>query len=295
MRNAILISMALGCVATFGGPTGASAQEDLQAKLREYLVRASQPIVDVGFQPTGRVLEGTLATGANEGLSIELEAGRDYALVGACDGDCSDMDLEVYDQAGNEIDSDLEYDDVPVVRVTADRSGAYRLVVGMVTCSNEPCYWAVREHARTALQPDEQQQLVLDQLDAFGAELEKQGYQRTHGLRIFALDQAENQEFMIRLKAGTTYAIAAFCDRGCSDLDLAIFADGVEPVAQDTESNDHPAIDLEVTGTGVFKFRVNMATCTSSPCIYGVALHGKPTAAPSEPAEARRQADAVRR
>jgi hypothetical protein len=280
MRNTISTALVLASIATLGVPAAVRAQDDLQARLIQYLEQVSQPLVDAGFQASGRVLDGALATGANEGSMLELEAGRDYALVGVCDGDCSDMDLELYDQAGNEIDSDLEYDDVPVVRVTADRSGAYRLVVGMVTCTNEPCYWAVRELVRTAPEPDEEQKLVREQLERFAGELEEQGYQRTHGLRVSALDQAENEEFMIRLKAGTTYAIAAFCDRGCSDLDLAIFADGAEPVAQDTEPSDHPAVDLEVTGTGVFRFRVSMASCKSSPCLYGLALHGKPTGAP---------------
>lgn len=270
-------TIGLGATAILGAPGPATGQDDREARVGGYLDRVTAPATEDGFTAAGRDLTGTLAAGASEGTEIRMEAGREYMLVGACDNDCSDMDLEIYDPAGHEIDSDLEYDDVPVVMVTPERTASYRLVIGMAGCSREPCYYGTRILHRPAVAPSEHHQLVRAQLEAFSAEMRKQGYQRTHGFRVDTLDPGGSREFLVRLKEGTTYGIAGFCDRDCADLDLAIFAGEAEPIAQDVEADDHPALDLAVTGTGVFRIRVTMARCATATCVYGVALHGRPT------------------
>lgn len=198
-------------------------------------------------------------------------------MIGLCDADCSDFDIELFDGAGREVYSDLETDDVPVVFTTASEAGRYRASVGMVECSVEPCYYGIALYARDAREPTEHEALVRDQLDRFSEGMVEEGYQQTHGHRIGGLDQGETKEFLIRFKAGTTYGIAGFCDRDCADLDLAVLASDAEPVAQDVETDDHPAVDINVTASGLFRIRVSMPGCSQEPCVYGVAILGKPT------------------
>lgn len=269
--------LAPAALATAACFSGASAQEDWPSRIGPYLDRMAAPATDDGFTAVGEDLHGALAAGASDGIPLELEAGNEYLVIAGCDDDCSDMDLEAYDPAGREMDSDVEYDDVPVVTLIPERTAAHRLVIGMVTCSREPCYYGARVLRRPASEPSEHHQLVRQQLESFGGRMAERGYQQTHGFRFGTLDEGENREFMLRLKAGTTYGIGAFCDGDCADLDLAAFAGGTEPVAQDVEADDYPALDIEVTASGVFTIRVSMARCSNAPCVYGVALYGKPT------------------
>lgn len=253
------------------------AQEEQRIGMEDYLDKISAAAAEDGYVEAGIELNGALGASASEGTTVELVAGTDYSFFGVCNDACGDIDLELYDAAGNEVDSDLEYDDVPILTATPERSGTFRVVVGVIRCSAEPCRYVVRVLKRPARQPGEHVQVVTRQLDAYSARMLEAGHQRTHGYRLNSLNQGEHAEFLVRLKAGTTYGMAAFCDADCSDLDVAVFSDGVEPVAQDVEGDDHPALSIVVTGTGVFRIRVTMASCATEPCVYGVALHGKPS------------------
>jgi hypothetical protein len=44
-----------------------------------------------------------------------LYGGFSYLILGACDGDCGDVDIRLYDENGTEIDSDTSNDAVPFV------------------------------------------------------------------------------------------------------------------------------------------------------------------------------------
>ncbi|MGE0597422.1 MAG: hypothetical protein AB7P07_13745 [Hyphomonadaceae bacterium] len=64
-------------------------------------------------------------------------------VTGFCDSDCSDLDLFVVDDAGNEIVSDVSIDTTPVVTFTPDASRAYELRVRMYQCNTNPCFYSV--------------------------------------------------------------------------------------------------------------------------------------------------------
>ena len=76
-------------------------------------------------------------------FSIRLRTGREYALVGACDNDCSDVDFWLYDDNDNLVDSDTSTDDIPIVRVTPRWSGSFEIRVRMYACSVEPCAYGI--------------------------------------------------------------------------------------------------------------------------------------------------------
>ena len=79
---------------------------------------------------------GLLREGANGTVTYTLVKGNTYKIVGACDNDCSDIDLVLRDEGGNLIDSDTETDDIPVVQVTPLRTGTFTLKTIMVKCSD---------------------------------------------------------------------------------------------------------------------------------------------------------------
>jgi hypothetical protein len=96
-----------------------------------------------GFALTHDPFVGSLDEGEEEDLTVELDAGTEYYLIGACDEDCTDVDLALYAPSGGKLDEDVETDDFPVVRVKPARSGTYRVRASMASCSAEPCRYGV--------------------------------------------------------------------------------------------------------------------------------------------------------
>lgn len=87
---------------------------------------------------------GALRSGQPQYFEVQLARGANYMIVGVCDGDCKDVDMEVYDARGNSVGSDTLADDYPRVSVTPSASGTYSVKIWLHQCSVEPCYAAAR-------------------------------------------------------------------------------------------------------------------------------------------------------
>ena len=121
-------------------------REQIRRQLASSTIVAS--LKSDGFGESHDTFYDLVATGASETVTIDLQAGREYRLVGKCDADCSDLDFQLHDDAGALIDSDLLTDDVPVIAVSPSRAGTYRLRVTMAACSVALCGWGVTVLAR---------------------------------------------------------------------------------------------------------------------------------------------------
>lgn len=142
MKRTVLALAALG--AAFITTTAAAVpQDEWVAQVRRLLQRAGQAYEERGYSMTHRVYTGSLNQNTNEMVSLNLSVGTDYQILGVCDNDCTDLDLTLYDGAGNQISQDIEMDDVPIVTVTPRRSGTFRVKVVMATCSAEPCRYGI--------------------------------------------------------------------------------------------------------------------------------------------------------
>jgi len=69
--------------------------------------------------------------------------GTDYFIRGFCDEDCNDLDIYLHDMDGDELDSDVEDDDFPLIYFSPYSSGRYHIEVSMYACEVEPCYWGL--------------------------------------------------------------------------------------------------------------------------------------------------------
>ena len=76
-------------------------------------------------------------------FNVTLREGWDYQIASVCDLDCTDLDLEVYDEYENLIGADHERDDMPIVAVEPLWTGRFTIRVRMHACSSEPCYFGV--------------------------------------------------------------------------------------------------------------------------------------------------------
>jgi hypothetical protein len=78
-------------------------------------------------------------------FAINLTGGTRYSFVGACDGDCTNVDIELIDaRTGGVVSSDLLPDDYPVVHYQPSEDGSYLVRVLMRTCTIAPCYAGAR-------------------------------------------------------------------------------------------------------------------------------------------------------
>jgi len=137
-------ALALAAVAAaFIATTAAAPQDEWVAQVRRILQNVGKSFEERGYSMTHRIYTGSLNNGRNEMVGLDLDIGTQYAIMGACDTDCSDLDFVLYDPAGNQVDDDVEMDDAPLVTVTPRRSGTYRVKVVMATCTAEPCRYGV--------------------------------------------------------------------------------------------------------------------------------------------------------
>ena len=138
----ILIFLA-AVAAAAAAPAPAHAQDEWTQQVRRYLQQYGSRFEAEGYTLTHRIYTGALNDDASERVQLDLDIGTEYQIIGACDNDCSDVDLTLYDGNGNVVDSDLLADDVPIVSVTVTRSGNFTVVVSMASCSAEPCRYGI--------------------------------------------------------------------------------------------------------------------------------------------------------
>lgn len=129
--------MGLGAMALV--PTGAQAQDPTGAALVEYLFEQVES--ELGFSSMASQV-GRQSAGGVQTVTFDLSAGGTYVLIGACDENCSDLDMIVRDSSGREVGRDEAPDDVPLVIMENARGGRYTVEVGMVTCDGQ-CHWGV--------------------------------------------------------------------------------------------------------------------------------------------------------
>ncbi len=85
-----------------------------------------------------------LQPGGDARWQLHLQAGTPYRIIGACDNECSNVDLELIDASGAVVASDVLPDDYPIVDHTPAEAGIYQIKVMMMTCTLAPCYAGAR-------------------------------------------------------------------------------------------------------------------------------------------------------
>ena len=96
-----------------------------------------------GFEVTHDFVIDDLNGNADESFTLTLEEGVTYLIASVCDQDCSDVDIEIYDENDNLIEVDEESDDVPVVTVSPAWTGEFTINVHMYECSTDPCFYGI--------------------------------------------------------------------------------------------------------------------------------------------------------
>ncbi|MBC7768816.1 MAG: hypothetical protein H7124_08510 [Phycisphaerales bacterium] len=126
--------------------TSASAQEDYRRQVLGYLEHGLERHAAAGYAAERTVpdLITPLELGRPYLWSVYLLAGVNYRVYGACDDDCSDLDMEIYGADGDFAERDDARDDTPYVQITPASTGRHYVRLWLYACAAEPCYIAAR-------------------------------------------------------------------------------------------------------------------------------------------------------
>ena len=130
------------------GVNSVSASSQLDREIAMQLGLFTLAAKNEGYVISHDLEQGQLASGKDKRYSLQLEQGKDYRILTACDNNCTDLDTQLRDENGNEIDTDFSDDDLPTLTVTPKWTGTFNLQVTMRSCSREPCHYGVAVFGR---------------------------------------------------------------------------------------------------------------------------------------------------
>ena len=134
------LSLALACAALFCA-TPAPAQQG-QGLVRVLLDSATTLVENGDFEEARGPVFGHLEEDQDEEFQLRVRAGHTYIFVGVCDENCSDLDIVITDEDGDELESDVELDDTPMVVLEAEETTTITVKVSMATCRDD-CHYGM--------------------------------------------------------------------------------------------------------------------------------------------------------
>lgn len=97
---------------------------------------------DEVLREIGTVRVGHLKQGEEARIPLDVTGVHEALVIGACDRNCSDLDLRVITEDGRLLDFDEDEDARPRVSITAGASRKLMLLVRMPSCSSASCAYA---------------------------------------------------------------------------------------------------------------------------------------------------------
>jgi hypothetical protein len=94
-----------------------------------------------GMNPVMPLTRGSLATGASQNYSVQMQPGHCYKIIGVGAPGVQDLDLKLYGPDGAQVDQDIATDNYPVIGLQQPlcptTAGAYRLEALMFAGTGE--------------------------------------------------------------------------------------------------------------------------------------------------------------
>lgn len=135
-------------------PQPGTRQAQVTDEVRQQLIAGMDTLLDhyqSQFAASMTPVEGlddqvvALQPGTDNRWVVNLRGGTPYTVLGACDGDCNNVDIELIDmRTGGVVASDLLSDDYPVVNFIPPADGQYMARLLLQNCTIAPCYTGTR-------------------------------------------------------------------------------------------------------------------------------------------------------
>ncbi|MEZ6022599.1 MAG: hypothetical protein R3C16_04100 [Hyphomonadaceae bacterium] len=220
--------------------------------------------------------------------AIPLRAGVTYRIYGACDDDCSDLDMEIYGADGRLADRDVGLDDIPYVQITPIESGPHYVRIWLYACDVEPCYAGARvvsggtpapRQSEAPAEPEDglietdagYTDYVRSRLDDHPAAVALRGFS-AFGEDAIApvMLQSQGYTLPVMLERRRDYVFLGACDQDCADVNMELVDDRGRRVASDETVDNVPALAINPGSAGEFTLRIWLAQCSVEPCYVGV-------------------------
>ena len=270
MRSIPLRGMRAGLVLCLGlAVMPLSAQGSYAGQVTGQLDEAEAMVIAEGYTRDGQS-EGWMPSGGVSTTAWSLIPGE-WAVVGACDEDCGDLDLEAVTASGQRLDGDAEADALPVLAFAVDALTEVTLRLTMPECGTPRCYVGYRWYHRETGEGGGEWSwravvgAQLGMIDLDGASLDHE--------RLALLDADGVDSFSVDLSAGAYMAVAV-CDADCTDVDLFVRNQDGRELGRDVLDDDVPVVEFDAGG-GRYRFEVAMQSCSTSSCGYGFRLYRK--------------------
>jgi hypothetical protein len=140
--------------------------------------------------------------------------------------------------------------------------------------SGSPAMQAPQQPAAAA--PNQYQQQVLARLSQAQQSFLSQGYQQIGQISTGQLGQGQYQNIPLTLTSAGDFRIVGVCDDDCGDLDLGLYDQSANLVSQDNQPDATPIISVQLQAPQQFTLQVVMHACRNSPCLFALALYGRP-------------------
>ncbi len=282
-----------GLLAAFGvgllfAAAGAAAEQDHSAQVRAYLENGMAVHRGIGYarDPGNPDVVAPLRLDHPFIWPVYLTRGLTYRAYGACDDACSDLDMEIYDAAGNLADRDTAANDTPYVQIVPTQTGRAYVRAWLYACSHEPCIVGlrlvsggaavpragetVRESDIGHSQEEANERAVRAQLEAQGLAHEQANYRQFGEDMLAQLTQDDvGHTWTLHLEGGVTYLFQAACDQQCLNADMEIRNPYNERIASDINGDAVPVVTITPPRAGDYTLRIWLRQCTHVPCTAG--------------------------
>jgi hypothetical protein len=120
-----------------------------------------------------------------------------------------------------------------------------------------------------------QPEVVARQVSDTDSIMRERGFLPDDDVVMGTLAAGADEEFELVLDNGADYMVVGVCDNACSDVDLVLTDQGGTEVESDRMTDDKPVLARIGEAGGTFVLAVEMASCGSSTCHYGVRVYRK--------------------
>jgi len=145
---------AIGIIVLFLGPAAAMGQGNRwERQVETRFTQAGVTLLRNGYAPMTTTWRGALNNSETASDTITLAGGGSYVLLGVCDDDCGEIELQLFAANGYEIDASKGAGAAPIVHVTPPERTSYRLTIRMTGCGMNPCWYGVSMYRRGEHRP----------------------------------------------------------------------------------------------------------------------------------------------
>jgi len=258
-----------GCAAVMALAGIAYAQErTLADSVRDRVASMADP----GEELVGDIQIGEIANDDSIDYTFRIDPAKTYWVYGACDDDCTDIDMMASDASGEMVDADVADDDAPLLKIAPGSAGDRLTVsIGMASCDTEVCVTGVGLYEVAS---GEEEQTINDYVRGLVEEMTDPGEKQVGEIMMGEIGEDQSLEYTFSIDPGTTYWVYGACDDDCSDIDLAASDASGRMVDEDIEPDDGPVLLIKPGSAGRrLTVSITMAACETDVCVTGVGLY----------------------